>query len=179
MSIETSTINIKNLTVDSHQNFLILDDDPDINEVIVQYLEITGFNGKFLKAETILEAKKHLKYEKIDYILSDWNLPDGQGISLLKAIRNSAKFRDLPFLMITGQDDIESMLTSSKVGSSEYLTKPFGIEEFQEKLINGWKSHTIPDQEKVHGQSNKIIELEKIVDKLTQENKELKEKYES
>jgi len=106
----------------------------------VQYLEIIGFNVKFLTAATILEAKKHLKYEKIDYILSNWNLPDGHGISLLKAIRNSAKFRDLPFLMITDKDDIESMLTSSKVGSSEYLTKPFSLEEFQEKLINGWKS---------------------------------------
>lgn len=174
--LETNTINIKNLTVDAHQNFLILDDDPDVNEVLVQYLETTGFNGKFLTAGTILEAKKHLKYEKIDYILSDWNLPDGQGISLLKAIRNSVKYRDIPFLMITGQDDIQSMLTSSKVGSSEYLTKPFDLEEFQDKLINGWKTHTIPDQEKIHALNTKIIELEEQIEALKKENKELKSK---
>ena len=172
--IETNTINIKDLTVDAHQNFLVLDDDPDINEIIVEYLKMTGFNGKFLTANTILEAKKHLKYEKIDYILSDWNLPDGQGISLLKAIRKSSKFRDIPFLMITGQDDIESMLLSSKVGSSEYLTKPFNLDTFQDKLINGWKSHTIPDQEKIHELNEKIIELEEQISLLTNENNELK-----
>lgn len=176
--IEISNINIEGLIVDSHQNFLILDDDIDINETLVEYLEVLGFNGKFLTATTILEAKKHLKYEKVDYILSDWNLPDGQGISLLKAIRKSPKFRDIPFLMITGQDDIESMVTSSKVGSSEYLTKPFDLETFQEKLINGWKTHTIPDQEKIHTLTQRIIELEEIIENLNLENNSLKEKLE-
>lgn len=173
--LEISTINIKGLTVDASQNFLIIDDDQEVNEVLTEYLELLGFNGKFLHANTIMEAKKHLKYEKVNYILSDWNLPDGQGISLLKAIRQSVKFRDLPFLMITGQDDIESMITSSKIGSSEYLTKPFDLEEFQEKLINGWKTHVIPAQEELHTLRKRIIELEEENEKLKEEISLLKD----
>lgn len=173
--IETTNINIKGLTVESNQNFLLLDDDIEINELLQEYLEMLGFNGKFLIANSILEAKKHLKFEKIDYILSDWNLPDGQGISLLKAIRQSVKFRDIPFLMITGQDDIESLITSSRIGSSEFLTKPFSLDDFQEKLVNGWKTHTIPAQEEIHTLKQKIIELEDAVERLKIENQSLKQ----
>jgi two-component system chemotaxis response regulator CheY len=164
------------LTVESHQNFLILDDDEDINEMLVNFLEALGFNGKFLTANSINDAKRYLKYEKVDFILSDWNLPDGQGIAFLKAIRKSQKFHNIPFIMVTGQDDVESMITSSKIGSSEYITKPFDLETFKRKLIDGWKTHVIPDQKKVHALQNKIIELEEEIIKLKDENKKLNER---
>jgi two-component system, chemotaxis family, chemotaxis protein CheY len=168
-NIEISTINVNDLTVDSHQNFLIIDDDPSINEVLVDYLQIVGFNGKFLTANTLLQAKKHLKFEKVNYILSDWNLPDGEGISLLKAIRRSAKFKDIPFLMITGQCDIDSLITSSKIGSSDYLTKPFNLSEFKEKLVSGWKTHTIPIQDEISSLKLKILQLEEDKESLINE----------
>ena len=94
ISIEINTINIKNLTVDSHQNFLILDDDPDINEVIVQYLEITGFNGKFLTAATILEAKKHLKqysYRDVSAWLSEQSGRYISHVGLMKRVKIERK----------------------------------------------------------------------------------------
>ena len=175
-AIEVTTIQLNDITVDSHQNFLVIDDDEDITEVIVEFLEVLGFNGKFLKANSILEAKKHLKYEKVDFILSDWNLPDGQGIALLKAIRKSTKFQNIPFIMVTGQDDIQSMITSSRIGSSEYLTKPFDLDSFKEKLIDGWKSHIIPDQDKMNALRQKIIELEEEILDLRKENGELNQR---
>ncbi|MDA9793065.1 response regulator [Bacteriovoracaceae bacterium] len=159
-NIEITTININDLTVDSQQNFLIIDDDPSINEILVDYLQIVGFNGKFLTANTLLEAKKHLKFEKVNYILSDWNLPDGEGISLLKAIRKSVKFKDIPFLMITGQCDVDSLITSSKIGSSDFLTKPFNLSQFKEKLVSGWKTHVIPTQDELSSLKLKVLELE-------------------
>ena len=171
--IEITTIQIDDITVDSHQNFLILDDDQDINNILVDFLETLGFNGKFLTANSIQEAKKHLKYENVDFILSDWNLPDGQGIALLKAIRKSTKYQNLPFIMVTGQDDIQSMITSSRIGSSEYLTKPFNINSFKEKLVDGWKTHIIPDQEKLNTLRKKIIELEEEMIALREENSQL------
>lgn len=176
---EITTININNITVDSHQNFLILDDDEDVNNMLVEFLKEIGFNGKFLTAKSILEAKKHLKYEKVNYILSDWNLPDGQGVALLKAIRKSPKFREIPFLLITGRDDIDSMIIGQKVGSSEYLTKPFTLADFKIKLVEGWKTHVIPDLEKLHTLKTKIIELEEEVQSLKDKNKILKEQLHS
>lgn len=176
---ETNAINIKGLVVDSYQNFLIVDDDPYIIEALVTYLKLTGFNGKFLEAASITEAKKYLEKYKIDYILSDWNLPGGNGLSLLKFIRGSIAFEDIPFLMITGHDDIESLITSSKVGSSEYLIKPFDLEAFQAKLANGWKVHIAPTKKTVHLLTSKVSELSEYVEVLTTENTQLKEKLSS
>jgi two-component system chemotaxis response regulator CheY len=173
---ETSNINLNNLILDSNQNFLILDDDEQINETLVEFLKVLGFNGKFLTANSILEAKKHLKFEKIDFILSDWKLPDGQGIALLKAIRKSVKYRDIPFIMVTGKDDVESLITSHKMGSSEYIVKPISLDTFKEKLAQGWKSHVQPDMDKMHSLNQKILELEDEIENLRSENLKLKQK---
>ncbi len=72
--------------------------------------------------------------EEIQFIISDWGLPDGEGINLLSAIRKSPKYSKIPFMMITGKNDIESMLRASELKTSEYLVKPFSKEELLEKI---------------------------------------------
>ena len=161
-----SLLILEDIKVDPNQNFLIIDDDKEILDIIVELLKIIGFTGKTLEAGTINEAKKHLKYEKIDYILSDWNLPDGEGIAFLKAIRKSPKFHDIPFLMITGQSDIDSLILSSKFGSSEFLAKPFEMEDFIHKLVSGWKSHSTANEQTVFDLRQKIISLEEEIIRL-------------
>jgi two-component system, chemotaxis family, chemotaxis protein CheY len=167
--LDVHTINLNGVIVDSNQNFLIIDDDSDIRSILQDFLTFLGFNGKIHLAQNILEAKKNLKYEKVDYILSDWNLPDGEGIALLKAIRKSPKFKHIPFMMITAQDDLDSMILSSQIGSSEYLSKPFDIETFKQKLAEGWKTHLI-------SRHNEVTLLQQQIERLEKENAELREK---
>jgi two-component system chemotaxis response regulator CheY len=166
VDIEINTIQINDVLVDSHQNFLVIDDEGDILEVIEAFIIGLGFQGKIHKAINIHEAKRHLKYEKIDYIVSDWNLPDGEGIALLKAIRKSYKFRDIPFLMITGDTSIESMILSQQYGSSDYLTKPFSLEQFTDKLALAWKTHILPKKEEFHQLRQKIVDLQEEIEYL-------------
>jgi DNA-binding response OmpR family regulator len=62
-------------------------------------------------------------------------LPDGEGITLLKAVRKSIKYRHIPFLMVTGHSDVDHMIQCSQQGSSDYLVKPFTKDELVEKLV--------------------------------------------
>jgi two-component system chemotaxis response regulator CheY len=173
--MSAQNLDLDGMIVSSKQNFLILDDEGDVNEMIVDLLELIGFNGLFFQAYSIKDAKIILAKQRIDYILSDWNLPDGQGISLLKAIRKSPKFLNIPFLMITGNNDVESMMLSSKTGGSEYLVKPFDIDDLQTKLIEGWKFHAVKYEKYIKDIESKLEILELEVEKLKLENKQLKE----
>lgn len=170
------TVNLQGISVPSKQNFLILDDEGDINELIVDLLEILGFDGVFYQAYSIADAKEMLSKHTINYILSDWNLPDGKGVSLLKAVRSSEKFKHLPFLMITGNSDVDSMLESSKLGVSEYLVKPFDKSSFQNKLVEGWKSHLDNEDHIIQSLKKEIVALEIEIEKLKEENHSLKQK---
>lgn len=164
------------MNVKSDQDFLILEDEGQINSVIKDSLEIIGFNGAIYQTYSIEEAQKVLKTKHIDYILSDWNLPDGKGITLLKAVRSTPRLKDVPFLMITGNDDIESMMTSSKLGVSEYLVKPFDADDLEKKLVEGWKYHLVKEEEFIKTLEGKIKVLESEVEDLRKENTLLKQK---
>jgi DNA-binding response OmpR family regulator len=131
------------LKVDKNLNFLVLEDEDGINDMLAQSLELMGFSGEIYRTFNIQEAQTILKSKKVDYILSDWALPDGEGISLLKAVRSTKRLKDTPFIMITGKDDVQSMMESSKLGVSEYLVKPFDFDSLKEKLIEGLKSHQV------------------------------------
>ena len=149
-------------------NFLILDDEAIINDMLKDFLVSLGFTGEIHQVFKIEEAIKSLKELHIDYILSDWNLPDGNGVQLLKAVRSSKKYNDTPFLMISANDDVDSMLESSKLGVSEYLVKPFELDDFEKKLLEGYKYHLVKEEQF-------ILQLKERVKFLEQENKMLKE----
>ena len=86
-----------------------------------------------------------------DFILN-LNAVGGTNINdaLLKAIRKSPKFCDIPVLMVTAHTDVDNMLLSSRLGSSDYLTKPFTLKQFEDKLADGLKTHILPTKDKIH-----------------------------
>ena len=122
--------------IESDKNFLIVEDDPTLSSLLIQILQGQGFNGDFIAAANIKEAYSQLDMGKINVILCDWNLPDGEGIDLLMKIREYNRFKDLTFLMITGRSDIESMMQASEYNVDDYLVKPFKKKELIDKLEN-------------------------------------------
>lgn len=167
-------LNLNGMVVNSNTHFLIIEDEKDISDSILEILDLIGFNGPIYQAFNIKMAKEYLQENKVEYILSDWNLPDGKGISLLKAIRSTKKYECLPFLMITANNDVDSMIISSKIGVSEYLVKPFTVNEFQSKLVEGWKYHLVKNEDFILTLKNKILELEQKIIYLEKENNKLK-----
>lgn len=166
---DKNLLKLNDIVIDSAQNFLVLEDEEHIQEIISIYLEELGFTGQTFIAGTIEQAKKYINTEKVDYICCDKNLPDGNGDAFLKAIRKSPKFCDIPVLMITAHMDVDNMLLSSRLGSSDYLTKPFTLQQFEEKLADGLKTHIIPTTEKIHELKVKIIALEEEIEDLKEQ----------
>ena len=86
---------------------------------------------------TAKDGKEALEFmgdcdDLIDLVLCDWNLPQMNGPELLQQIRTADP--DLPFLMITGAADMQSVLDAKASGVSGYIRKPFSKEELQKKL---------------------------------------------
>lgn len=168
--MKTSIINLEDLTVNSTKNFLVIEDEKDFNEYVVESLMLFGFNGEFSQAYSLRDAKHILETKKIDFIICDWNLPDGEGFTLLKAIRKLKKFNEIPFLMMTANDDVEHMLKSSRHGGSEYLVKPFDTEDLRMKIIESWKHHQVKTEDYVLGLEKEIKSLKSKIVGLEDEN---------
>lgn len=172
--MKTAILNLDDLTVNSTKSFLVIEDEKPFNEFVVEALVLMGFNGEFHQAYNLTQAKEFLETKKIDFIICDWNLPDGEGVTLLKAIRKLKRFNETPFLMMTGNDDVDYMLTSSKHGGSEYLVKPFGTEELRVKVIDSWKHHLVKSEEYIQGLEKEIKNLKKKITGLEDENNRMR-----
>lgn len=99
---------------------LIIEDDADILEVLSLYVQNAGYHT--LKATTIEQGWKLIASEKIDLMLIDINLPDGNGVDLVKRIREQT---EATIFFVTANDTIEDKLQGFDVGAADYITKPF------------------------------------------------------
>lgn len=125
--------------------FLIVEDESDIAEILEEELKEMKFTGEIFTADNFQRAKSLLDQNLIDYIISDWNLEGPTGLDLLKYIRTHERYKNLPFLMVTGNDEIEEMLRATEEGSSDYLVKPWTGRELKQKVFSAWAVHNIPN----------------------------------
>lgn len=104
----------------SNLNVLIVDDEKEIADLIEVYLINEGFNVfKFYSAKEALEA---IYNNKIDLAILDVMLPDGNGFSLSKSIREKYSF---PIIMLTAKEEEIDKITGFTLGADDYITKPF------------------------------------------------------
>ncbi len=123
-------------------NVLVVDDMKPMRNLVKGQARLVGMkniweatNGK--EAMAILE-EQHAKGNPIHLILSDWNMPVMTGIDFLLAVRNSDKFKHLPFVMITAEGEKHQILQAIQRGVSNYITKPFTPASFKSKLEVVW-----------------------------------------
>ena len=72
--------------------------------------------------------------KEIDLVLLDWNMPEMSGYDVLVAIKNDEKVRDIPVMMVTSEGQKSSIVAAVRAGASNYLTKPFSVEELGMKI---------------------------------------------
>ncbi len=125
-------------------SFLHLEDMSSIRMKLKSDLKALGFTGKIFEAANIKEAIKLCNQEKFDFIISDWNLPDGTGFSFLKKLKATNKFKNIPFLMCTTVDEVEHIISAINEGANEYLVKPWEEADLQEKLDYCWTATHLP-----------------------------------
>jgi len=118
---------------ESNMKFLVVDDFATMRRIVKNILRQIGHTN-ILEAENGQMALDILRREKVDFIVSDWNMPQMPGIELLKAVRSQDEWKDLPFLMVTAEGQKENVLEAVKFKVSNYIVKPFTPETFIEKV---------------------------------------------
>ncbi|MCP4180258.1 MAG: response regulator, partial [bacterium] len=89
---------------------------------------LTGSGYKVTVRENGIEALDFLKKEKVDLILSDINMPLMNGFSLCKKVKDNPGLKNIPFILITGLTDVDSVIRSLNCGADNYLNKPIIVE---------------------------------------------------
>lgn len=100
----------------------------------VSYLRDMGFTKtpNFSNGKAALE---HLNHHRVDMIICDWDMPDLNGIELLERVREQEKLRAIPFLMVTAVSDVSQVKQAISTGVTDYLTKPFQLDEFGYRVM--------------------------------------------
>ena len=121
------------MSVNKNLKILIVDDFATMRKVIRNLLKQGGFEN-VVEAEDGLAALKILKSQQVDFIISDWNMPNMSGLELLKAVRGDDELKALPFLMATAEALKDNVVAAVKAGVSNYIVKPFTAEVLNEKI---------------------------------------------
>ena len=119
--------------MDKHIKILVVDDFATMRKVIRNLLKQVGYEN-IVEAEDGVTALRVLKSQKVDLIVSDWNMPNMTGLELLKAVRADEDLKSAPFLMVTAEALQDNVIAAVKAGVSNYIVKPFTAEILNEKI---------------------------------------------
>ena len=112
---------------------LIADDDPEIADYIISEL---GNRYNFDHVPNGKEALKALLTGKYDLVISDVMMPEMDGITLLKSIKDNPQISQIPVIMLTSKAEVEYKLEGLKSGADAYMAKPFNMEELHIQIDN-------------------------------------------
>jgi two-component system chemotaxis response regulator CheY len=121
------------MDIDKNMEILVVDDFATMRKVIKNLLKQAGYKN-ITEAEDGVEALKVLKSEKAGFIISDWNMPNMNGLEFLKTVRADSELSGLPFLMVTAEGLKGNVVLAIKAGVSGYIVKPFTADVLSEKI---------------------------------------------
>lgn len=118
--------------------FIVVDKTPSMRKIIKKAVLSLG-NFTILEASDGRDAlnvivAEYKKNEPIDFIISDWDMPNLTGIQLLEKVRETEIFHDVPFLMVTAESEMDNVKKAVAEGVSGFIIKPFTIEQVQTKV---------------------------------------------
>lgn len=103
---------------------LAVDDSPTMRRIIVNTLKRAGYEDVD-EASDGKDALAKLQVDKFDFVITDWNMPEMDGLAFVTYLRSSAEFKDLPILMVTTRSVKEDIVEAMKAGVNNYIVKPF------------------------------------------------------
>jgi len=119
--------------MDLSMKVLVVDDFATMRRILRGVLKEIGFT-KIVEADDGSTALAVLKKDKVDLIVSDWNMPEVTGLELLKAVRGDESMKNVPFLMVTAEGQKDSVVQAVQAGVDNYVVKPFTADTIKEKL---------------------------------------------
>jgi two-component system phosphate regulon response regulator PhoB len=111
---------------------LVVEDDPDLQEVLSLNLQNAGY--KVLRAGSIRQAEALVNTTLPQLILLDWMLPDTPGLSFARKLRSESRTMAVPIILLTGRDGESDRITGLEAGADDYLIKPFSPRELLARI---------------------------------------------
>ena len=121
------------MAVNKDMRVLVVDDFSTMRRIIKNILRQLGFTN-IIEADDGTTAWETLNKERIDFVISDWNMPKMPGIELLRKVRSSEEFATMPFLMVTAEAQQENIIEAVQAKVSNYIVKPFTPETLGQKI---------------------------------------------
>ncbi|SES00680.1 two-component system, chemotaxis family, response regulator CheY [Vreelandella subterranea] len=118
---------------DKNMSFLVVDDFPTMRRIVRSLLKELGFTNVD-EAEDGQDALNKLRAGGFEFVVSDWNMPNLDGLEMLKEIRQDEALKDLPVLMVTAEAKKENIIAAAQAGANGYVVKPFTAATLEEKL---------------------------------------------
>ncbi|MCX4164752.1 MULTISPECIES: chemotaxis response regulator CheY [Paraburkholderia] len=119
--------------MDKGMKILVVDDFPTMRRIVRNLLKELGY-GNVDEAEDGMAGLARLRSGTYDFVISDWNMPNLDGLAMLKAIRADAGLAHLPVLMVTAESKKENIIAAAQAGASGYVVKPFTAATLDEKV---------------------------------------------
>lgn len=119
--------------VQKTMKILVVDDFPTMRRIIKNLLKDLGFENVDEAEDGVIGLEK-LRNGNFEFVVSDWNMPNMDGLDMLKAIRADPGLAKLPVLMVTAEAKKENIIAAAQAGANGYVVKPFTAATLEEKL---------------------------------------------
>ncbi len=112
---------------------LIVDDSPTMRRILVNTVIKAGY-PQVKEAEDGKDALAKMMADKYDLLMTDWNMPNMNGLELTEAVRADPNLKDIPILMVTTRNMKEDIVSAIKSGVNGYIVKPFDAKTLNQKI---------------------------------------------
>lgn len=118
---------------EKNMKVLVVDDFSTMRRIVKNLLRQNGYTN-IEEAEDGEQAYSKLQGGSFGFVISDWNMPNMDGLELLKKVRSDPALKDLPILMVTAEAEKDKVITAIQAGVNNYIVKPFSGEVLKEKM---------------------------------------------
>jgi two-component system chemotaxis response regulator CheY len=119
--------------VDKNIKILVVDDFPTMRRIVRNLLKELEFVNVD-EAEDGAAGLEKIKSGNYGFVVSDWNMPNMDGLAMLQAVRADPLFAKLPVLMVTAEAKKENIIAAAQAGANGYVVKPFTAVTLEEKI---------------------------------------------
>jgi two-component system chemotaxis response regulator CheY len=112
---------------------LIVDDSMTLRRILTNALKTLGF-PETVEAVNGKDALEKLASNNVDFIITDWNMPEMNGLDFIKEVRSNPVYSAMPILMITTHGSEHDVIEALQAKVNSYIVKPFTPQELKEKI---------------------------------------------
>jgi two-component system chemotaxis response regulator CheY len=113
---------------------LVVDDSSTMRRIIQNTLARLGYKDVVQAADGVEAWNAMQENPDIGVVITDWNMPNMNGLELVKKIRAEEKYKNIPIIMVTTEGGKKEVITALKAGVNNYIVKPFTPQVLKDKL---------------------------------------------